>query len=133
MDKVQSLILKIVEFGIVGLSGMFLDFSITWILKEKVKWNKYVSNAAGFSTAVVSNFFLNYIWTFNREAVSVAGAFWLFFLISLAGLLLNSGFIYVLHEKKKVNFYLSKLLAIALVFCWNFSANYFFNFHSVAK
>lgn len=133
MDNLQSLILKIVKFGIVGMSGIFVDFSITWILKEKAKLNKYVSNAAGFSTAVVSNFFLNYIWTFKGAAVSVAGAFWLFFIISLAGLLLNTGFIYLMHEKKKVNFYLSKLIAIALVFCWNFSANYFFNFHSVAK
>lgn len=83
--------------------------------------------------AVVSNFILNYEWTFKGAAVSVAGAFWLFFCIALAGLLLNSGFIYLLHEKKKANFYLSKLFAIALVFCWNFSANYFFNFHSAVK
>jgi len=103
------------------------------MLKEKLRLNKYVANAAGFSVAVVSNFFLNYIWTFKGTITSVPAAFGLFFAIAIIGLLLNSCFIYVFHGLKKFNFYLSKAGAIIFVFLWNFSANYFFNFHSIGK
>ena len=98
-----------------------------------MKLNKYLSNATGFSLAVVNNFYLNCLWTFKRAEVNVIGAFWIFLLIALFGLLLNSCLIYLLHENRKINFYKSKAVAIFLVFCWNFSANYFFNFQPGAK
>lgn len=98
-----------------------------------MKLNKYIANAIGFSAAVISNFFLNYLWTFKEVSVNVVNAFWIFFLVALIGLLLNSFFIYLLHGNRKINFYLSKAIAIILVFCWNFGANFFFNFHSVVK
>jgi putative flippase GtrA len=103
------------------------------MLKEKLKSNKYVANTAGFSIAVANNFFLNYIWTFKGTVTGIPSAFGLFFAIALIGLLLNSCFIYAFHELKKVNFYISKTGAIIFVFFWNFSANYFLNFHSIIK
>jgi len=133
MESFQTLIQKLLKFGIVGLSGICVDFFITWMLKEKLRLNKYVANAAGFSVAVVSNFFLNYVWTFKGTITSVPAAFGLFFAIAFIGLLLNSCFIYTFHELRKINFYLSKTGAIIFVFLWNFSANYFFNFHSISK
>ena len=60
-------ILKIFKFGIVGLSGMAIDFFITWLCKEKLSLNKYIANSLGFSVAVVNNFFLNYYWTFQKN------------------------------------------------------------------
>lgn len=35
MSRVEEFIAKMAKFGIVGVSGIFVDFSITWILKEK--------------------------------------------------------------------------------------------------
>ena len=32
-------ILKFLKFGVVGFSGVFVDFGITWLFKEKVKLN----------------------------------------------------------------------------------------------
>jgi len=133
MESFQTLIQKLLKFGFVGLSGICVDFFITWMLKEKLRLNKYVANAAGFSVAVVSNFFLNYVWTFKGTITSVPAAFGLFFAIAFVGLLLNSCFIYTFHELRKINFYLSKTGAIIFVFLWNFTANYFFNFHSISK
>ena len=39
-----SFILKMIKFGLVGLFGMMIDFGTTWLCKEKLKRNKYVSN-----------------------------------------------------------------------------------------
>ena len=124
-----TVIRKLFKFGIVGLSGMCIDFLITWICKEKIKLNKYVANTAGFSVAVISNFFFNYIWTFKGTGSNVPSAFGLFILFSVIGLALNNILIYLFTDVGAINFYLSKLLAIAGVFVWNFSSNYFFNFH----
>ena len=41
------------------------------MLNEKLRLNKYVANAVGFSVAGVSNFFLNYAWTFSRKDLPV--------------------------------------------------------------
>lgn len=120
---------KLIRFGTVGLSGMCIDFSLTWLCKERLHFNKYIANTIGFSVAVISNFYLNYIWTFDRTASSVPVAMSLFVLFSVIGLGLNNLFIYLFNDVGGINFYLSKLLAIGCVFIWNFSTNYFFNFH----
>ena len=109
---------------------MSIDFFITWISKEKIGLNKYIANTAGFSCAVASNFFLNYIWTFKEANNPVVSALALFILFAVVGLILNNFFIYLFHGLGLLNFYMAKVLAIVCVFVWNFSSNYFFNFHS---
>ena len=50
-----------------GFSGMIIDFSITWILKEKIRINKYIANSTGFILAATSNYFINHFWTFESN------------------------------------------------------------------
>ena len=61
------MIFKFLKFGIVGLSGLIVDFSITILLKEKLKIHRYISNSAGFTIAASSNYLLNRIWTFESN------------------------------------------------------------------
>jgi len=124
-------LLSLIKFGITGMSGLIIDFSITWLLKDELHINKFIANAAGFTTAVISNYIINRLWTFSeRERVKVGRQFASFLMVSLVGLLLNSAIVYVLNEHFHLNFYVSKAIAILLVFFWNFSANYFFVFKS---
>ena len=37
---------------------MIVDFGMTWLCKEKLRWNKYLSNSIGFVLAATNN----YIW-----------------------------------------------------------------------
>lgn len=108
---------------------MCLDFGITYLCKEKLKWNKFVANGTGFSCAVINNYLLNRWWTFGSKDPHVIRQFSLFVAISLCGLLLNTAVLYFLHEKKKWHFYFSKLLAVGIVFCWNFTANTLLTFN----
>ena len=50
--------------------------------------------------------------------------------ISAIGLLINNLIIYLLNDRARVGFYLSKLIAIGVVTLWNFFMNYFFTFTS---
>jgi len=116
------------KFALVGTSGLFIDFGITFLLKEKISFNKYFANSIGFSFAVISNYFLNKYWTFqdlDSEIFSQAGKF---VLIAIIGLIINNQMIYLFNHGKSWNFYIAKVFAIGIVVLWNFSANYFYTF-----
>lgn len=126
----QEILLKLLKFGIVGVSGTAVDFGLTWLCKEKLRFNQYLANSIGFGCAVVSNYILNRVWTFHSHDPSVASEFSKFLLASLIGLALNNTIIYLLNERYRVNFYFSKLVATGVVMIWNFWANYTFTFHN---
>lgn len=124
----MPLLLKLIKFGVVGCSGMVVDFGVTWLCKEKLKWNKYVSNSLGFVLAATNNYIWNRLWTFHSGSEAVSREYGSFLLIALIGLGLNNLIIYLLHDRCKWNFYVSKICAIACVTLWNFFMNYFFTF-----
>jgi len=127
IDKI--LILKFIKFCAIGFSGMIIDFGTTWILKEKVKVNKYIANSCGFVLAASSNYFWNRVWTFKSQNDHIGSEYLSFFAISLMGLGLNNLIIWILSDKMKWNFYLSKIVAIGAVTLWNFGMNFFFTFN----
>ena len=126
MDKI--LIYKFLKFGIVGCSGMIIDFGMTYICKEFFKLNKFISNAIGFILAATSNYFLNRVWTFESHSEQIGTQYVQFMVVSVIGLGINSLVLYLLNEKLKWNFYLSKLFAIGITTIWNFFANLLFTF-----
>lgn len=119
---------RLLKFGIVGISGMVIDFLITWLLKEKCKVNKYIANSAGFCAAVINNFILNNTWTFDTPDDGTAGRFVKFIIVSAGGLILSNITLYFLIKYVKANFYLLKLLLIGIIFFWNYFLNVIFTF-----
>ena len=120
------MLFKFFKFVIVGFSGLIVDFSITFLLKEKLKIHRYLSNSAGFTVAASTNYLFNRVWTFESNNPRVLQEFSTFFIISLIGLLINNFFLFVFERKLK--FYFAKFLAIMVTSLWNFSANYYLNF-----
>ena len=120
------MIYKFLKFVIVGFSGLFIDFSITWLLKEKLKVHRYISSSTGFIFAASSNYLFNRIWTFESNNPKVFTEYGTFILISLIGLAINNFFLYVFE--KKMRFYFAKFLAVLVTSVWNFAANYYLNF-----
>ncbi len=125
----QAYFFKFIKFGLVGFSGLFIDFGITYLTKEKLNIPKYIANAIGFITAATSNYFFNRVWTFKSNNPEVMIEFTEFFLISLIGLGLNTLLLWILVSKFKMNFYLAKVFAIGFVTIWNFLANAFITFN----
>ncbi|MGG9961812.1 GtrA family protein [Ferruginibacter sp. SUN106] len=119
----------LLKFGIVGIGGMVIDFGVTWLCKEKIKLNKYLSNSLGFCCAVINNFLLNRYWTFESTGHPFASQLAIFILVSLTGLLINNGMLYFLSKYIKTNFYLIKLIVTGLVFSWNYFINFLFTFN----
>jgi putative flippase GtrA len=121
------MLFKFFKFLIVGFSGMIIDFSVTFLLKEKLKIHRYIANSAGFITAASSNYLFNRLWTFGSNNPRVLTEYSTFIIISSIGLLINNLFLYIFE--KKLNFYFAKFLAIVVTSVWNFGANYYLNFN----
>ncbi len=127
-----ELITKFIRYALVGFTGVVVDFSITYIFKEYLKFSKYIANSIGFCTAVLTNYLLNRYWTFGAGKEDVFIQFGTFVAVSMIGLLINNAIIYLLNEKLKINFYVSKVAAIFVVIFWNFFVNYYYTFRSAA-
>jgi putative flippase GtrA len=128
LESFPPIILKFMRFVAVGFSGLLVDFGLTYLLKEKLKLNKYVANGTGFFAAATSNFFINRQWTFSSADPDVGGQYMKFILFSLIGLLINSAIVWLMNDRLKKNFYLSKGVATLIVTLWNFLSNFFFTF-----
>ena len=122
------MIIQFIKFCVVGASGLLVDFGITYLCKEKIKLNKYIANSLGFIAAASSNYLLNRMWTFENTDPNISTQYLLFIIISLIGLGINNGLIYLVLRKRDYNFYIVKVFAIAVVTLWNFFMNFFFTF-----
>jgi len=125
---IKALLVKFIKFGVVGFSGVGVDFGFTWLCKEVLRIQKYVSNAIGFTIAASTNYILNRIWTFQSNNPEVLLEYGKFILISMIGLGINTLVLWFLVSRLRQNFYLSKLFAIAVATVWNFLANLFYTF-----
>jgi putative flippase GtrA len=124
-----AFITKLLKFGVVGFSGILVDFGVTYLLKEKIRIHRYFANSLGFATAATTNYLLNRVWTFSSTNPDVLAEYAQFFAIALIGLLLNNLIVYLLSDLKfKINFYIAKGIATIVVFLWNFTMNYLFTF-----
>jgi putative flippase GtrA len=124
----EAFVRKFIKFGLVGLSGLFIDFGFTYLFKEKAKLQKYLSNALGFTIAASSNYVFNRIWTFQSENPQILVEYSEFLLISMIGLGLNSLILWLIVSKMRWNFYFAKLFAVGFVTFWNFFANAYITF-----
>jgi len=124
----RKLLFVMLKFCMTGMTGLVIDFSITYLLKEDLSVNPYLSNAMGFVAAATSNFYINKKWTFKDKSSKMLHQYLLFVSISAIGLLLNTAFLYLFFQYMAISFYISKVLSVIVVFAWNFTANSLFTF-----
>ena len=128
IELTRDFLLKFLKFGVVGFSGVFVNFGVTYVCKEWFKWNKYLSNILGFIFAATTNYILNRLWTFQSTNPQIGTEYAKYFIISLVGLAIDTMTVYLLNGKLKWNFYLSKVFAVGASTLWNFFGNLLFTF-----
>lgn len=117
------------RFGVVGLSGVFVDLGIFYLLREVLQLPLTRSAILSAEVAILNNFFWNDLWTFQDLSGKQIGIHqrWKrlvkFNSICLAGLVLNVLLINLFFNIFGINEYISKLMAIATVTLWNFWLN----------
>ena len=127
------------KFATVGLLGSITHFTILNVLVQFAGSPELLSNALGFITAVVQNFFLNRRWTYPESRSRDAGRqLSQFFLVSIIGFFLNmavfSTVLWFLEptmdrmiaDPKLAHFMAyngAYVVAVGVVLFWNFAAN----------
>lgn len=122
---------RFVRFGVVGLSGVFVDMAVLYLLHTGFDVPLTRSKLVAAEVAILNNFIWNDAWTFADVSLHQRGRsarlkrFLKFNLICLAGLVLN---VMVLNLIYNLVFgqrwaYLANLIAIAIVTLWNFWLN----------
>lgn len=122
---------RFLRFAIVGLSGVFVDMGVLYLLHDPSTFNLPLtrSKILAAEVAIINNFLWNDRWTFGDVSSQQQGnrqrlkRLLKFNLICLGGLILNVMFLNFLFNVLKVNEYLANLIAIGLVTCWNFWIN----------
>ena len=131
--ELRPLITKFIKFGIVGASGMLVHFSVLYLFKEVVGLNPFLANTIGFVTAATTNYILNRIWTFRSQEKQVAVEYLKFILVSIIGLGVNNGTMWITGKLlpdwfEDWRFYLIWVFAVGVTTLWNFFGNMLFTF-----
>lgn len=88
MEINKDSFVRFIKFGIVGGSGVFVNQGIFALLTELMKLGVSIASPLAIFCAIVTNFFLNYHWTWgdrkSGEVSHIVSGFGKFFLSSAA-------------------------------------------------
>lgn len=120
---------RILKFGVVGAIGTVVNMGLLYLFTEYVGLHYMVSAGIAVESAIISNFVLNDLWTFidrKKDGLKhLLERFTKFQAVSLTGLGLNLGLLWVFTEIAEIYYLLSNLIAIIIVFFWNYVINLF--------
>ncbi|MFK0733529.1 MAG: glycosyltransferase [Gloeotrichia echinulata HAB0833] len=123
---------RFIRFGLVGLSGVFVDMAVLYLLSDPTTLALPLTRSkiiAG-EIAIVNNFLWNDAWTFADVAMQQQQwtqrlkRFLKFNMICLAGLILNLLVLNLVFNFIIPNRYIANLIAIAIATIWNFWLNH---------
>ncbi|MFB6208407.1 MAG: glycosyltransferase [Candidatus Nanohaloarchaea archaeon] len=120
---------RMLKFGVVGAIGTVVNMGLLYLFTEYVGLHYMISAGIAVESAIVSNFVLNDIWTFidrKKEGMkNLMERFTKFQAVSLTGLGLNLGLLWTFTKIAGIYYLLSNLIAILIVFFWNYFINLF--------
>jgi dolichol-phosphate mannosyltransferase len=116
---------RFVRFGVVGLSGVFVDYPIFWALVYVAHVYDLVAILPAYAAATIWNFALNDRWTFrDRRENSVWDRAGKYGLVSLLPLAYRLAAYWPLTDIKGYEKWLAYAIAIVVGMLWNFSVNF---------
>jgi dolichol-phosphate mannosyltransferase len=120
-------LIRLVKFAAVGGSGVLVNLASYWLLTRFVHLNDFAALAVSFEASVVSNFLLNNFFTFADRRVSrtlpFLAQFVKFNIISLGGLGIQEGALWLLHTTWGMNDMAAVGIGIILATVWNYGLN----------
>jgi putative flippase GtrA len=141
---------RFIRFATVGIIGAVIDFGILNLLNQAFHIEILIAQAISFSTAVISNFTWNRLWTFPESRSKTMGTqLAQFAIVSVIGLglrtlifsSLDSAMISLSQKIFPSNFLLkpevighnvSLAVVIIIILFWNFFINRFWTYNDVS-
>lgn len=122
----KKLLEQIVKFGIVGVLAFVIDYAVLFALVEFFHMDSIAAATISFTVSVIFNYLASMKYVFvGRADQSKRTQFIIFIVLSVIGLLINDGIMWMLNSILKgfipTYYYLvSKIVATAIVMVWNF-------------
>lgn len=119
----------LLKFGVIGVIITVLDLAALNLAYLGLDVSIYWATFIGFLVGTVSGYFLNNRWTYRRlgRPARVTRLF-RYGVVGAIGLIITEGIMLFLTGQLEWQYNLSKLLAVAIVFFWNFFGNRLWTF-----
>ena len=117
----KKLFSQFIKFGVVGAIATVIDFGLLIFLTEVFHINYLISATVAFTAAVIFNYLasMRYVFT-HKEELSRRKEFIIFVVLSVIGLLINNGCMWLGVELFAIDYRITKVVATAIVVLWNF-------------
>lgn len=123
VDKLKSLLQLLLKYAASAGLATLVDYALFFALIEGLQFSATMAQPFAYMAGVLVNFVLQKRFVFDLKR-SVWSAFGLALLVSLGGLLLSTGIIYLLDNWVpffQQRHFWAKLLTTGIVFFYNFS------------
>lgn len=140
IGKKFPIIFQFAKYAVVGFANTAVDFGILnllmWLTKIYSGKEIFLINSISFLVAVTHSYIWNKLWTFRAKGKDVTEQFLQFVAVSLVGILINGGIVYIITTWVSPMFGLSavvwanvaKIVASAVSLIWNFTGYKFIVF-----
>lgn len=117
----------VIKFGLVGLSGIFVNMGVLIYLKEYVHLPIPISSFFAIELSIINNFLWNDLWTFKADQLQKISNRWnrllSFQFVSAGGSIINYGILNFLAIILGIDYRISNFVGILFGFGWNFLVN----------
>ena len=122
-NKTDKVFIQLIRYTFVGGFAFIVDFFLLWFLTDICHIHYLISASLSFLAGLIINYLISTRWVFDKSKVSNKKLEFLFFgLIGVVGLGLNDLLIWLLTDFSKFHYLVSKIIAVFLVYLWNFFA-----------
>jgi putative flippase GtrA len=110
---------ELVRYGLVGVIGAAIDFSLLNVFVQFTKFDVYQSLVFAFLISVIASYFLHSYWTFKVKNLPIKLI--AYCLTALVGLIINFTVMYLLIEGWEWWYNYAKLAALFVALVWNYT------------
>lgn len=119
----ESTFIQLFRYGFVGGLAFLVDYGTLVLLTEFAGMHYLLAATISFILGLITNYLLSITWVFNQHKLNNRWVeFLLFAFIGVVGLGLNDAIMFLCTERCGIHYMLSKIIATAIVFFWNFLA-----------
>lgn len=126
LDK--SHVLKLFLYGIIGLVGTLIHFSVLVLLVELFHLEPVLSSSIGFIVTVIVSFYLNRRFTFRTKSNQTTVTFIKYTVVSCSGFILNSVIMYGAVHILSLHYSIAQAIVVAVLPISNFLLNNYWTF-----
>ena len=124
--SLRSLTEQLLKFGVVGILATLIDYGILMVLSQAASWDPLPASAVSFTISLIFNYVasMSYVFT-RRDDLSRRRELFIFIVLSLAGLAINSALMWAGTEllgDGPVSVTVNKVVTTSVVMLWNFTS-----------